>query len=227
MTIDLDELRRTLTAGGSVRRAPVTMLWGPGGEVYDLLAPQSALLSVGASAGCAIVVPYPTVSARQCTLEFAGGWVICTHWPEAKNRTFVDGTPIYAAEVSFGSRLRLGDVELVAFANREQLADARALQLYRSTGENYSAGATQLGIPYTTMRRMVQRAQRLYDGVVAHPIEDEHTEAAAPHRRKRRHRSLSERVLGVPAGGLEGESHECGNRWRYVATTGISAGRWW
>lgn len=197
MPISPDELRRTLTAGSSVRNAPITMLWGPAGEVYDLLAPQSAFLSIGADPSCAVVIAYPTVSARQCSLEFADGRVVCTHWPKAKNRTFIDGTPIYAAELAFGSRLRLGDTELVAFASTDQLADARALQAYQDAG-TFAASAHQLGIPRSTLTRMVHRAQTLYDGVVAHPIDDEQTRHEAPRRRRRRHRSVSERVLGVP-----------------------------
>jgi|GEM_PF-2780429 len=198
-TVSDDELRRTLTAGAGVRGAPITKLVGPHSEVYDLMAPRSAFLSVGSAPNCALVLDYPTISRRQCSIEFNEGRVVLTHWPEAKNATYVDGVPIpHWVELRFGNRLRFGDAEFIAFADSDQIDDVVALRTHEDVGTTYAAAAATLGVPARTFMRRVQRAEALYASLAGVVPEQTIDEDATPPHKHRRPRTAGERVYGVP-----------------------------
>jgi len=170
---------------------------GPRNEIHDLMAPGSAFLSVGSAPICAIVLDYPTISRRQCSLEFNGGRVVLTHWPEAKNPTLVDGVPIpHWVELRFGNRLRFGDAEFIAFANSDQIEDVLALRMHEAVGTTYAAAAARLGVNPRTFMRRVARAEALYASLEGVVPQEEIRDESTP--RRHRMRTAGERVHGGP-----------------------------
>jgi hypothetical protein len=150
--------------------APVTGLrLLPHGMSFDFDAFQienkhKRILVIGAEIGCDIVFDDETVSGLHCLLERHGDriWV---HDCDSKNGTRVNGVTVQVGELTPGTSLGLGRINLVAYGegvprNRVTLPAANLDEFLHSAVDAHGSlrgAAEALGLPYSTLRGWLKK----------------------------------------------------------------------
>ncbi|TWT45781.1 FHA domain protein [Phycisphaerae bacterium RAS1] len=79
---------------------------------------------IGSRRDCALAVPHPDISKVHCAVVATGGaWFVCDLC--SRTGTFVNDTPVRAAHVHPGQRLRIGPIEVeITFSSGASTSDA-------------------------------------------------------------------------------------------------------
>jgi hypothetical protein len=133
-------------------------------ESYQMEGVPKRILVIGAALACDIVIDDETVSGLHCLLERHGERVL-VHDCQSKNGTRVNGVALQEAELTPGSLLTLGRVNLVAYgpdAQRPRVTlAATSLDEFLHTAVkahgSLRSAAEALGLPYSTLRGWIKK----------------------------------------------------------------------
>lgn len=132
-------------------------------DAYKIEGSAKRILVIGADPGCDLVIEDETVSGLHCLLERHGDRVLVLDC-ESKNSTRVNGVALQSGELTPGSLLTLGRINLVAYAAAQQprvtLPAASLNEFLRTAVKAHGslrAAAEALGLPYSTLRGWLKR----------------------------------------------------------------------
>jgi hypothetical protein len=133
-------------------------------ESFQMEGSPKRILVIGAAIACDIVIDDETVSGLHCLLERHGERVL-VHDCQSKNGTRVNGVALQEAELTPGSLLTLGRVNLVAYgpdAQRPRVTlAATSLDEFLHTAVkahgSLRSAAEALGLPYSTLRGWIKK----------------------------------------------------------------------
>jgi hypothetical protein len=133
-------------------------------ESFQMEGSPKRILVIGAAIACDIVLDDEAVSGLHCLLERHGERVL-VHDCQSKNGTRVNGVALQEAELTPGSLLTLGRVNLVAYgpdAQRPRVTlAATSLDEFLHTAVkahgSLRSAAEALGLPYSTLRGWIKK----------------------------------------------------------------------